>query len=225
MALVAAVALFYWLMLGGRNARPVSTRDTFSRADRNGGHADVKDIDAARDGTHRLAGDERDASTGESGLLDQGMEPRADFTTLEPDTASCIVVSGRESGTRTYRAVGGLSPISAGGSSIGLVARFAGAAPGSGADHQLRNAIIIMLPPDALRGNYSGRSDNFGFYYFDETGDNAFRPAAGPGFTLTIVEWGGTGSRARGTFSGVLRSADTDATVTVKDGRFDIGIR
>ena len=87
------------------------------------------------------------------------------------------------------------------------------------------NVVSMMLPLDAGPGAYNEKSDNFIFQYIGANKGILYTLDQSGSFDLTIMEWGGPGGRAKGTFSGKLLSVESTDPVYIQDGKFDIGIQ
>ena len=85
--------------------------------------------------------------------------------------------------------------------------------------------LSMMIPPDVTPGTYSEKSSNFMFQYFGNEPGVMYSLDVNNPFTLTIDEWGGSGGRAKGTFSGELKADGSNTIITIQDGRFDVSIQ
>ncbi|OHD64763.1 MAG: hypothetical protein A2176_10565 [Spirochaetes bacterium RBG_13_51_14] len=171
------------------------------------------------------AGPEHDDELNNNDRGDEGTAAREELGTA-PENAAAFALN-RDSTIFTYRASGSFRKISASPEMTGYVVHFAGNMSGINVNDQstINNVISFLLPPDVTPGTYSENTSPFMFQFFGTESGMMYTLDPACSFTLTIDEWGGPGGRARGTFSGDLKSEQTSAVITIRDGRFDVGIQ
>ncbi len=143
-----------------------------------------------------------------------------------PENTVTFTVRG-ENRTNTYKSVNPFIKIARSSDLTGDVVNFASDMIGIKVSDQstYRHVFSMMIPGDVTPGSLSERSGNFMVQYFGtETGVMYSLDVNYP-FTLTIDEWGGSGGRARGTFSGELKVNGSGAVIYIQDGRFDAAIQ
>lgn len=129
-----------------------------------------------------------------------------------------------EANQRVFRSVNPFKKLK-GGEVSGYVANFAENIKGVTVTNQdtYRNIFSLLLPHEVTPGTYTEASANFIVQFFGDQAGELFHLDAACPFKLTVTEWGGPGGRARGYFSGELKSDDTDRIISLS-GSFDIGI-
>jgi hypothetical protein len=132
-----------------------------------------------------------------------------------------------ESGVKTYKSVASFTKISVSPELTGYLGNFAADISGINLSNQstYNNVISIMLPSDVTPGTYTERSSPFIIQFFGSENGVLYTLDHNSSFSLTIDEWGGPGGRARGTFSGELKSSEGTSLMNLRDGSFNVGIQ
>jgi hypothetical protein len=156
----------------------------------------------------------------ESGSEDESDQPKA-----SPNTLSFFL--GKDRSSYSFQAIGAFRKVSATTEMTGYVGNFAVSPEGINVPDQskLSNVISILLPGDVSPGTYTEKSSNFMVQYFGQEPGLLFNLDQNCSFTLTITEWGGSGGRVRGTFSGELKSEGAATIISFSEGRFEAGIQ
>ncbi len=152
---------------------------------------------------------------------------RPDFKNLRENTVSFAVVMKGEYKVYTFKAVKNFVKIAASPELSGYTASFVEDIKNLNVSDQstYHNVISMMLPADVSPGTFSEGSAGFLFQYFGTNKGILFSLDQSCPFELNLMEWGGSGGRARGAFSGKLFSLESTDPVYIQDGKFDVGIQ
>jgi hypothetical protein len=173
-------------------------------------------------------GDKNYTTDGKSGTSGEtGNYDREDMRTLPENSARFTVIVRGEYKVYTFTAVNNFTKITVSPELSGYVANFAENMGKINIRNQstYSNVISIMLPVDVAPGDYNEKSDNVIFQYFGPDKGIIYNPDQIGSFLITIHEWGGSGGRAKGTFSGKLKADEQTDPVLIQEGIFDIGIQ
>jgi hypothetical protein len=154
-------------------------------------------------------------------------ENKEDSKTVSENSIRFAVVYNGEYKAYNFKAVKNFAKITASPQFTGYTASFVENLKALNLSNRstFKNVISMMLPLDAGPGTYNEKSENFIFQYIGADKRLLFALDQTSHFELTLTEWGGAGGRARGTFSGTLRSFESTEPVYIQDGQFDIGIK
>ncbi|MBN1496860.1 MAG: hypothetical protein JXA07_08845 [Spirochaetes bacterium] len=132
-----------------------------------------------------------------------------------------------EPDTQTYASVANFTKISASPQFTGYLVNFAANFEKINVSNQstYRHVISMMLPTDVTPGVYNEKSSPFIVQFFGSESGVLYTLDYNHSFSLSIDEWGGPGGRARGTFSGELKSANGTEVIQIRDGSFNVGIK
>lgn len=132
-----------------------------------------------------------------------------------------------ESGINTYTSIANFTKISPSPEFTGYLVNFAANFSEINVSNQstYRHVISMMLPSDVTPGTYTEKSTPFIIQYFGSENGVLYTLDYNHTFSLTVDEWGGPGGRARGTFSGELKSAEGTSVMQIRDGSFNVGIQ
>ncbi|MBN2078494.1 MAG: hypothetical protein JW838_05980, partial [Spirochaetes bacterium] len=133
----------------------------------------------------------------------------------------------REMEPYVYEAVGGFTKIAASEEMTGYVANFTidrkGLDPSDAA--KISHVLSMLLPTVVTPGTFTEQTSGLIVQYFGPEPGIYYELDQDSPFSITIQEWGGPGGRARGYFSGTLKSNQTSGRVMLHDGRFDASIQ
>lgn len=160
---------------------------------------------------------------------DEGADPAknaGDEAVQAVENTASFRIQG-ESGSNTYSSVANFTKISVSSELTGYLVNFAADMSGITVSNQstYRHVLSMMLPSDVTPGTYSEKSTPFIIQFFGSESGVLYTLDYAHPFSLTIDEWGGAGGRARGTFSGELKSADGSTVMQIRDGSFNVGIQ
>lgn len=169
------------------------------------------------------ADDGEESSPSDSGDEEKGSRDEVRNT---PENTVSFAVRG-ENRAYTFKVVNGFIKIARTSDMTGYVANFANDMLNIQVTNQatFSQVLSVMVPPDVTPGTYSEKSSNFMFQYFGNEPGVMYSIDVSNPFTLTIDEWGGSGGRAKGTFSGELKADGSNTIITIQDGRFDVSIQ
>ena len=83
----------------------------------------------------------------------------------------------------------------------------------------------MLLPTVITPGTFTEQTGGLVVQFFGPEAGIYYELDRDTPFSITIQEWGGPGGRARGYFSGTLKSHQTSGKVTVHNGRFEASIQ
>lgn len=126
-----------------------------------------------------------------------------------------------------YEAMGGFTRIAASEEMTGYVVNFTINRSGLNTSDagKIRHVLSILLPTVVTPGTFTEQTGGLIVQYFGPEPGIYYELDQDSPFSITIQEWGGPGGRARGYFSGTLKSNQTSGRVMLHDGRFDASIR
>jgi hypothetical protein len=160
---------------------------------------------------------------------DYGTEYKSnpDFKNLRENTVSFAILSRGDYKVYSFKAVKNFVKIAASPELSGYTASFVEDIKNLNVSDQstYHNLISMMLPSEVVPGSFNEGSSNFLFQYFGTNKGTLYSLDQSCPFELNIIEWGGTGGRARGVFSGKLFSIEATEPIYIQDGKFDVGIQ
>lgn len=214
-ALIALVVLVYFLC--GKKEEKVAP-----------GTALLSDAVSGTANRAREIGSLEDEETGpQDGEGDSGARKAGSDGAGQAQENTAVFRIQGESGVNTYSSIANFTKISASPEFTGYLVNFAANIKDVNVSNQstYRHVLSMMLPSEVAPGTYTEKSTPFIIQFFGSESGVLFTLDYNHPFTLTIDEWGGQGGRARGTFSGELKSAEGTQVMQIRDGNFNVGIQ
>lgn len=90
---------------------------------------------------------------------------------------------------------------------------------------KISHVLSLLLPTVVTPGTFTEQTSGLIVQYFGPEPGIYYELDQDSPFSITVQEWGGPGGRARGYFSGTLKSNQTSGKVMLHDGRFDASIK